>query len=127
MSSLALTPKPENSPTDETAMLRKILLVSLAERSEPGADPCVRLLARRWMGFGWRMGSRLGRRMGSWLAWRMGPRLGCRLGTRVLAGGGAARAGVGVDRATSWRPGFMEAAVSFDDSCQVHGVHAGFW
>jgi hypothetical protein len=111
MSSLALTPKPENSPTDETAMLRKILLVSLAERSEPGADPCVRLLARRWMGFGW----------------RMGPRLGCRLGTRVLAGGGAARAGVGVDRATSWRPGFMEAAVSFDDSCQVHGVHAGFW
>jgi hypothetical protein len=92
-------------------MLRKILLVSLAERSEPGADPCVRLLARRWMGFGW----------------RMGPRLGCRLGTRVLAGGGAARAGVGVDRATSWRPGFMEAAVSFDDSCQVHGVHAGFW
>jgi hypothetical protein len=65
---------------------------SLAERSQPDAGPCVRLLARRWGG-GW------------------GPRL----------------APVGVDRATSWRPGFIDAAVSFDDSCQVHGVHAGFW
>ena len=36
MSSLALTPKPENS----------------AERSQPGADPCVRLLARRLDGVG---------------------------------------------------------------------------
>jgi len=38
MSSLALTPKPENSPTDETAMLRKILLVTVAVASLSAAS-----------------------------------------------------------------------------------------
>jgi hypothetical protein len=83
---------------------------SLAERSQPDAGPCVRLLARRWGG-GWGPG--------------LAP-VGVAPRDSGPGWGAAARAGVGVDRATSWRPGFIDAAVSFDDSCQVHGVQLGF-
>src|SRR5262245_3464595 len=52
---------------------------SLAERSQPDAGPCVRLLAWRWGG-GWVLG------------W---PGLGWRLGTRGLAGVAPRKLGLG--------------------------------
>jgi hypothetical protein len=62
------------------------------------------------------------RKQPDWLAWRMGP--------GWVAWGPGSWLGV-APPGWGWggpryvvAPGFMEAAVSFDDSCRVHGVHA---
>src|SRR5215813_11801370 len=70
MSSLALRPKPENSPTEETAMLRKILLVTVAIAWLSAASLAPSPASAYWRGGGWGWGGGWGPGWG--VAWAPG-------------------------------------------------------